>query len=486
MKTNVIKCAKLIEYPSCGRGATEKLVNLGLAQMGLKLQPEKLKDALENLEIVLNMDECLEFLGYKNKRKKESVQQLLKNIKANKTLTLKDGEYDFDDEFMISGIAMDMKKKTITLRFSSNLAELFFLLEEYVDENDEIKTRIKKDKTRGKTTQYISYDMIMFKNTNSGFIIRLYEIFKLFSYKGDNGFFIKIEELKKMLYMKNNESYKAFAVFNDKILKPAIEYINKHTDLKVDLDIKKCKKVAFKIVLKDVDGNILLNKNGQARTKTQYKIETIAFIIKLKEESQVKELDSIAMSLDEMVYSPVDDRKAFISLIKNKLDATNNIVTYKQIETLIKKGKGNKDLIFAAIIVSFKSKTRRQDIMSYAYGVLEEAEKDVNKRIKLLNSIKEMRKHNKKEQNNTTKTSVAKKVNLVSNIEKKNIIDYNDLGTLATVIYNLLKAKDFNVNFNSILEYLIAYSKTITINELNFNEIQEQIIEELTEQKKQI
>jgi metal-responsive CopG/Arc/MetJ family transcriptional regulator len=92
-------------------------------------------------------------------------------------------------------------------------------------------------------------------------------------------------------------------------------------------------------------------------------------------------------------------------------------------------------------------------MMAYAYGILEKAEKDVNIKKDLLNSIEKMRKHYIKKQSNTIKTAADNKVS----IEKKNEINYSDLDTLSTVIYNLLKAQEYSVSFDSILHYLTEY-----------------------------
>lgn len=411
MNTIVIKCNKLVKYPSCGRASAEKLVNLGLAEMGLKVKKENFDENMENLKVTLDIDECLKFLGYANKRKKQSLKQLIEIIEPNKTITLIDNEYAIDKAHFISGFSIDMKSRKIILRYNPELIDLLFLAEEYTDEKGELKKRIKKEISNpNKTIQYVSYDLKMFQNTNRGFIIRMYEILKMFSYK--EKYYVKIEDLKAMLDMKDNKSYSEFAVFNDKILKPAIKYICENTDIKVRIDTKKCKKVSFKVSYRNKDGDILLDRNGQPKTKTQYKIETIAFLINVKEVSEEQNLELIAMGLHQIVNSSVKDVKSFMTMLKNKLNIKNNPVTYKQIETLIKKAGGNKDLVLGAINASYLSKTRTHDMMAYAYGILEKAEKDVNIKKDLLNSIEKMRKHYIKKQSNTIKTATDNKVSI--------------------------------------------------------------------------
>jgi hypothetical protein len=88
----------------------------------------------------------------------------------------------------------------------------------------------------------------------------------------------------------------------------------------VRLDTKKCKKVSFKVPYRDKDGNILLDKNGQTRTKTQYKIETITFLINVKEASEEQNLELIAKGLHEIVNSSIKDVKSFMTMLKNKIE----------------------------------------------------------------------------------------------------------------------------------------------------------------------
>jgi hypothetical protein len=85
---------------------------------------------MENLKVTLDMDECLKFLGYTNKRKKQSLKQLIEIIEPNKTITLIDNEYAIDKAHFISGFSIDMKNRKIVLRYNPELIDLLFLAEE--------------------------------------------------------------------------------------------------------------------------------------------------------------------------------------------------------------------------------------------------------------------------------------------------------------------------------------------------------------------
>ena len=60
------------------------------------------------------------------------------------------------------------------------------------------------------------------------YTVRLYELFKSYSWKGE--WRVKVKELRNII---NCDKYKQFKEFNRNVLKYSIEEINKHTDLNI-------------------------------------------------------------------------------------------------------------------------------------------------------------------------------------------------------------------------------------------------------------
>jgi len=80
------------------------------------------------------------------------------------------------------------------------------------------------------TTYYLSNVLQM----KSKYSIRLYEILKAQQFK--KHFEIEIDKLRKML---SAENYERYSNLSQKVIKPAIREINKHTDMIVQYEIKK-------------------------------------------------------------------------------------------------------------------------------------------------------------------------------------------------------------------------------------------------------
>ena len=84
---------------------------------------------------------------------------------------------------------------------------------------------------RDRYTQYSLYNVLCLSHKYS---IRLYEYLRMMEYRGE--FEITIEELKRRI---DAEKYNAISNFTARVLDPAIEDINAHTDLNVWYEFKK-------------------------------------------------------------------------------------------------------------------------------------------------------------------------------------------------------------------------------------------------------
>lgn len=112
----------------------------------------------------------------------------------------------------INKAEIDRNKGTISISFHSTVARYLFDL-------------------RKKYTQYSLYNVLCLSHKYS---IRLYEYLRSMEYKGDLE--ISLDELKKRI---DAESYNIIGNFTKRVLEPAIEDINKHTDLLVWYEFKR-------------------------------------------------------------------------------------------------------------------------------------------------------------------------------------------------------------------------------------------------------
>jgi plasmid replication initiation protein len=82
---------------------------------------------------------------------------------------------------------------------------------------------------------FTSYQLLYILPMTSKYSIRLYDFFKSYEYKTTTGR-LDVDELKQRL---NCECYKNFAQFNRTVLKPALDEINKFTDIKITCKVEK-------------------------------------------------------------------------------------------------------------------------------------------------------------------------------------------------------------------------------------------------------
>ena len=109
----------------------------------------------------------------------------------------------------------------------------------------------------GKQGQYTKYELWNILSLKSKYSIRLYELFRSYSYQQEKEF--DIDDLKSLLCAEN---YKVFADFKRYVLDKGIQEINIFTDLKVTYETKKAgkehkvQKIIFKIHKKKIDDRL--------------------------------------------------------------------------------------------------------------------------------------------------------------------------------------------------------------------------------------
>ena len=84
----------------------------------------------------------------------------------------------------------------------------------------------------GLQANFTKYELINVLTLRSSNSIRLYELFK--SYLWQHHWVVTVEDFRRLLNIENK--YKAFKDLNRQVIKPALEEINKYTDLVVKVD----------------------------------------------------------------------------------------------------------------------------------------------------------------------------------------------------------------------------------------------------------
>ncbi|KDR96795.1 Initiator Replication protein [Peptoclostridium litorale DSM 5388] len=108
---------------------------------------------------------------------------------------------------------------------------------------------------KGEETPFTKYLVKNILKLNSSYSIRIYELLKQYEKKRSREF--KLEELKDLLDVTEEKSYKRFDNFERRILKKAEEEINAKTDIKISYKKektgRKISEIIFKIIPKEED-----------------------------------------------------------------------------------------------------------------------------------------------------------------------------------------------------------------------------------------
>ena len=120
---------------------------------------------------------------------------------------------------------------------------------------------------------YTAYKLENVLSLSSKYAIRLYELTKSHSFKGQH--IIKLEEFKSLLQLKQL-SYMEFGNINAKVLKPSIKEINSKTDLHIEVTpIKLGKKVEF--LQFDIKSRIKITQGEKASSTIKNKLKCANF-----------------------------------------------------------------------------------------------------------------------------------------------------------------------------------------------------------------
>jgi hypothetical protein len=428
MKTMVYKSPEFIQYPSCASANVEKIVNLAIAQISDSLKPKD-SDAVAEVEdkmtVKLDLEYCLSMLNHKSTNKKSGISKLIKYLESSKIIRLVDTSTNKKGVFVFGeGYEINTKRNVIKLGFAIKLRNMLFV----------------KDENGNMITQFIKYDLRMFNETNSGSIIRLYELFRLQARKTTKSYFETLEKLKKMLEMDKNKSYAEYKIFKNRVLLPALEYINKFTDITVE--IRDETKISKKVQLKGKDGNPILDKDGNPKTRIVPVTNSLVFDITYKKDMlNYTNVEELTRQIVEISGLPAVDIDADIKMIANKLRNRGEDVEDKQVAELFKKCRGDRDLLLAIVRKSFISKTRKLDVMKYAYGLAKQASANPDKKTEFVNSLESLRVKTRKEiekENKKIREELEK-----NHIEKRKIpikaITINKKSELSDSFINIVK-----------------------------------------------
>lgn len=147
----------------------------------------------------------------------------------------------------------------------------------------------------GKHGQYTKYELWNILSLKSKYSIRLYELFRSYSYQQEKEF--DIDNLKSLLCA---EQYKSFGNLKQRVLDNAINEINIFTDLRVTYETKKAgkggkvSKIIFKIHKKKIDDKLTayyetvdrVNKKGK-QVKGQISIFDYDMEKEMKHDNQI-------------------------------------------------------------------------------------------------------------------------------------------------------------------------------------------------------
>lgn len=83
-------------------------------------------------------------------------------------------------------------------------------------------------------SDYTRYNLADISDINSAYGLRLYEYFRSYLHAPTHSVTVKLETLRKMLMIDEQSAYQQYSAFNQRVLKKAIDEINKNSDIKVE------------------------------------------------------------------------------------------------------------------------------------------------------------------------------------------------------------------------------------------------------------
>lgn len=286
---------------------------------------------------------------------KKNIDRLIKSGIEDNLLTIKDTFDTTEKHFLITGFKTSTKKDRIDLFFNKDLKDNLF---------------IKSQETGKFVNRYVVYDIDMFKDCSNADVMKLYELFKLYSYKKEKlneSYQITFKELKSYLDMVDksvsagkgkrkikNESYKDYNVFKKMILNPAIKYINDHTDIVVTILDEVRKKGEYEL-------------NGVKKEFVD--VNTITFLIdnKTKVSSSLPVIHEISLEIGKSLESVND------MIVKTTQDLCNSGVKIEEAQVAVLY-KVCKDIVLVKLVLWSTSREKNiNDIGALAYRRIHDA-----------------------------------------------------------------------------------------------------------------
>lgn len=231
----IVKANKLIEAKGKLGTVEQKL----LAALILEIEP----DDTDFKKYELNIKEVSEFINLSSNAIYEQLKTAARSLQ-NKEIIIENIDKRGKKDFLITRLLSSARYKE---------GEGF--LEIYIDPN--LKPYLVA--INGKETPFTQYMIKNILKLNSSYSIRLYEILKQWENVKIKKF--DIETLKEMLGA-DEESYKRFDNFERRVLKPAKDEINEHTDIFITYEkIKTGRRISdieFKIDSKDQEKKLYI------------------------------------------------------------------------------------------------------------------------------------------------------------------------------------------------------------------------------------
>ena len=233
----VCKSNKLIQDTRYDLSAQQQKIILFLAS---KIKPED-KD-FEEYEF--NLDDICDIFGIQ--KQTENFKVLRDNIVAlhNKPFWIEDGDKEILCSWITKAI-IDKKKQKVMIQLDKDLKPLLLQLSE----------------------NYTNYELANVLALDGKYTIRFYELLR--SYKNLREITIPLSKLRKQFDCENK--YNDFKDFKKRVIVPAIEEINKYTNITVSVEYIKYKKVVVELLfyIKDKKGD----ENLQMLLERERKLE---------------------------------------------------------------------------------------------------------------------------------------------------------------------------------------------------------------------
>lgn len=238
--------------------AEQKTANYICSMIKPRTDFEKVNKTPFILEYEFNIREYCKVCGidYSGGQNYKDIKATIKKL-ADRSIWLDDGENEILMRWL-SYVKINKKSEKVNIEIDRTIAPYLFDLQE----------------------KFVSYGLHSILAMKSQYSIRIYELLKSYAYQHSKTF--EIDELKRLLMVENNKSYKNFFDFKKRVLEIAQKEINEYTDIKISCKpIKKGNKVVkleFQMVY----------KTGVENVKSQVAISEVLGEIAVTEDTDIE------------------------------------------------------------------------------------------------------------------------------------------------------------------------------------------------------